>query len=119
MYELLEIYKNGNFTDRIFPILIEAEVQINIPSNRLKYINYWKQEHQNLENTIRTATDMTYTGSLFKELKLYDEIYRHFDELAATLNNINSLTSCIHIESGFEELFNAIEKKLNSDQSLE
>jgi hypothetical protein len=119
MYELLEIYKNGNFTDRIFPILIEAEVQINIPSNRLNYINYWKQKHQDLNDTIKTATDLTYINSVMTELTLYDEIYRNFDTLIEKLNNMNSLTACIHIESGFEELFNAIEKKLDSDQSLE
>lgn len=117
IYELLEIYKNGDFIDRIFPVILK-DAKIFKVRDRLEYVRYWEKEVGDLQEEIK-AGDITHLDGIIDELNFYSEIRRNFDKLTNILKNINTLTPVIHAESGFEELFNAIQKKLNSDQSLE
>ena len=117
IYELLEIYKNGDFIDRIFPVIIK-DAKIFKASDRLEYFRYWEKEVRDLQEEIK-AGDITNLDGIMDDLNFYSEIRRNLDKLTNILKNINTLTPVIHAESGFEELFNAIKEKLNSDQSLE
>jgi HEAT repeat protein len=117
IYELLEIYKNGDFIDRIFPVILK-DAKIFKASDRLEYFRYWEKEVENLEDKIK-AGDITNLDGIMDDLNFYSEIRRNLDKLTNILKNISTLTPVIHAESGFEELFNAIKENLNSDQSLE
>jgi HEAT repeat protein/ABC-type dipeptide/oligopeptide/nickel transport system ATPase component len=117
IYELIEIYKNGDFIDRIFPVILQ-DAKIFKAVDRLKYVRYWEKEVRDLQDEIKEG-NITHLDGIIDDLDFYSKIRRNLGKLTKILKNINTLTPVIHTESGFEELFNAIEKKLNSDQSLE
>jgi hypothetical protein len=43
MFELVEIASNGDFYDRIFPIVLE-DAEIYKPVERLKYVKHWEEQ---------------------------------------------------------------------------
>lgn len=52
MFELVQIAKNGEFYNRIFPIVL-ADAQIYKPVARLKYIKHWEDEIKELDQGMR------------------------------------------------------------------
>ncbi|TFI50791.1 TIR domain-containing protein [Mastigocladus laminosus UU774] len=111
MYELVEIAKDREFYDRIFPIIL-ADAKIYKFTERMEYIRYWQDEINKLREAIK-GVDITISEKSLKTLKLYEEIKDKFDELANLLNDINTLTPDIHSQSNFETLLKAIEDRLN------
>ncbi|MBE9014515.1 toll/interleukin-1 receptor domain-containing protein, partial [Pseudanabaenaceae cyanobacterium LEGE 13415] len=112
MFELVEIAKNGEFYDRIFPIVLE-DANIYKPAQRLKYIRHWEEQIRELEEGMRTVGAAN-IPSFRKDIDLYTEIRSTIDKLIDTLRDMNSLTPGIHTESGFQELLNAITTTISS-----
>lgn len=110
MFELVQIAKNGQFYDRIFPIVL-ADAQIYKPVQRIKYIQHWEQQIKNLDKAMKTVSAANLQG-FRDEIDQYTEIRNAMAELVYTLKNMNTLTPEMHSESGFEELFKAVERKL-------
>lgn len=111
MFELLQIAQNEDFYGRIFPIVLE-DAKIYKPKDRIRYVQYWEQEIQELDQQIRSVSSANLEG--FREdIDLYNEIRRYLPRLTHILKNMNTLTAKIHSESGFEVLIKAIQKKLD------
>ena len=55
------------------------------------------------------------TSNVIKKLDLFDDIRRFFDEIAATLSNMNALTPEQHMQNDFSSLINALEQKVKQD----
>src|SRR4051794_21152002 len=51
MFELLEIHRNLNFKERIFPIVLD-DAKIFDPMARLQYFEYWQEKKKELDNAI-------------------------------------------------------------------
>ncbi len=115
MFELVEIAKNGDFYDRIFPIVLE-DAKIYKPISRLNYIKYWEDQIKELEAALKEVSAAN-LPSFRKDIDLYTEIRKTIDSLIDTLKQMNTLTPEMHSSSDFEELYKAIEDKLNSDSS--
>ena len=112
MFELVEIAANGDFYDRIFPIVLE-DAQIYKPIKRIRYIQHWEQEIAELEEAMKTVSAANMQG--FREsIDLYTRIRATIAELTETLKDMNTLTPEIHTDSGFAELISAIKKCLES-----
>ncbi|MFE4108674.1 caspase family protein [Almyronema epifaneia] len=110
MFELLQIAKNEQFYERIFPVVLE-DARIYKPIDRIQYVQYWEQEIQALDQQIRSVSSANLEG--FREdIDLYNEIRQHLPRLTNILKDMNSLTAQIHSESGFAELIEAIQQKL-------
>lgn len=106
MFELIEIAKNGQFYDRIFPIVLE-DANIYQPIERLKYIKYWEAKIQELDEAMKTVGSANMQG--FREaIDLYTEIRKTIAQLADIIADMNALTADIHQKSDFEALFQAI-----------
>jgi internalin A len=111
MFELVQMAKYQSFADRIFPIVLD-DARIYKPVERLQYVRYWEQEFQKLDNELKTVSSVHLEG--FREdIDLYAEIRQYLPNLTNLLRDMNSLTTKIHKESGFEALFEAIEQKLS------
>ena len=111
MFELVEIAKNGNFYDRIFPIVL-GDAKIYQPVPRLRYIKHWEDQIQELDTALKEVSAANLQG--FREdIDLYTEIRNTIAELTNTLRQMNVLTPELHTSSGFEQLYQAIENKLN------
>jgi internalin A len=110
MFELVEILANGDFRDRIFPIVL-PDAQIYKPAKRIKYVQHWEREIEELEEAMKSVSAANMQG-FRDEIDLYTRIRATIAELTNTLNNMNTLKVEDHIESGFAQLFTAIKQKL-------
>lgn len=110
MFELVQITENGQFYDRIFPIVL-ADAQIYRPTERIKYVRYWEEQIKELDEAMRCVSAANLQG-FREEIDQYTQIRNTIAELTGILKNMNTLTSEIHSESDFDALFRAIEIKL-------
>lgn len=114
MYELSEIERNQQFSGRIFPIVLSS-AHIFTAKDRLEYVNYWNEQFESLNGTIRKSTDQSYLKSIHEELDQYKYIRDHFDQLISTISDINVLTPEIHTSSKFSKIITAIENELSKN----
>ncbi|WP_204141290.1 tetratricopeptide repeat protein [Halomicronema sp. CCY15110] len=110
MYELVQIAKNGTFYDRIFPIVL-GDANIYKPVQRIKYIQYWEDQIDELNEAMRTVNAANLQG-FRDDIDLYTEIRGTISGLIDILKDMNTLTPEMHRESDFDELFKAVEQKL-------
>lgn len=114
MYELLEISRNGEFYDHIFPIVFK-DAHIYDGLERLNYIRYWENKIRELEEGMKSVGLANLQG-FTDEINLYTEIRNKIAGLVDTLQNMNTLTAQMHQDSGFEEVVEAIEKRLTDEK---
>jgi hypothetical protein len=110
MFELVEIARNGDFYDRIFPVVLD-DAQIYKPIHRIRYIQHWEDQIQELDEAMKTVGAANMQG-FRDDIDLYTEIRSTIAELTNTLKDMNTLTAQIHSESGFADLISAIQQKL-------
>ena len=110
MFELVEILAHGEFHSRIFPIVL-PDAQIYKPTKRIKYIQHWEREIEELEAAMKSVSPANMHG-FRDEIDLYHRIRTTIADLTNTLKNMNTLRVEDHIESNFAQLFEAIEQKL-------
>lgn len=111
MYELVEIAKNKQFADRIFPIIL-SDAKIYDASDRLDYIAHWDNEKDKLNKKYGELKDKSNTESILEQLSNYDRFGDEIDGLTNILKDMNTLTPDMHRDSDFSELFTAIEKRM-------
>jgi hypothetical protein len=112
MFELVQVAKNENFYDRIFPIVL-SDAKIYDPSDRADYVLHWQAESHKLEAKIKQLSSSANVPSLRRSIDEYAEFRATIDELTDIIQNMNTLTADIHSKSDFEVLLNAIENRLN------
>ncbi len=113
MFELVEIAKNGDFYNRIIPIVLK-DAKIYKTIERLHYIHYWEQQIKELENAMKSGGLSNLQG-ITDDLDLYTEIRNCIASLTDTLKDMNTLTLDLHRESEFAEMIQAVEAKLAED----
>jgi hypothetical protein len=110
MFELVQMARRGKFHERIFPIVLD-DTKIYDPIERITYVKYWEEQINKLDAAIKCVSSANLEG--FREdIDSYAEIRRNLPKLTNILKDMNTLTAEIHIESGFDELFKAIEIKI-------
>lgn len=112
MYELVEIAENKHFLDRVFPIVL-ADADIYNPVHRIRYIKHWEEKRAELAEAIKTLDPANLQG-IREEIDLYDRIRDKVSGLTSILKDMNTLTPEMHSASDFEELYDAIEKRLKT-----
>ncbi|MDJ0598593.1 MAG: toll/interleukin-1 receptor domain-containing protein [Crocosphaera sp.] len=116
MFELLEIAKNGNFYNRIFPIVL-PDANIYDAVERLQYVNYWDEKIENLNQAIKNVKEVTNLQGITEEINLYRDIRNKISQLTDTLQNMNTLTVDEHLNTDFNPIITAIEKQLNQENT--
>ncbi len=111
MFELVQIAENGTFYDRIFPIVLD-DAKIYKPIDRIQYVQHWEAQFSELDEAMRSVSQANLEG-FRDDIDLYSEIRRTLPKLTGILKDMNTLTAKIHIDSGFEQLFEALEAKLS------
>jgi len=110
MFELVQVAENGQFYDRIFPIVL-PDAQIYNPIERIQYVKHWEGQIKQLDKAMRGVAAANLQG-FREEIDQYTQIRNTIAELVGILKNMNTLTPDMHSESGFEGLFGAIARKL-------
>lgn len=116
LYELLEISKNGDFLDRVFPIVL-GDARIYRAVERLQYIKYRAGEIAALKEAIKEVEPINLQG-ITDEINLFVEIRNRIAGAVDILQNMNTLTVDIHRESNFEEVVSSIARRLEADGNL-
>jgi hypothetical protein len=107
MYELREIYRNKNFRERVFPIVIKG-THFHKARERTPYIRHWEKEKEALKTDLQTI-HMEHMGKAsHDELKDYDSFCQLIDDLQAILTDMNTLTEDVHVGTDFEALLDRI-----------
>lgn len=117
MYEIVQIAKNGQFHDRIFPIVL-SDANFYAPVNRIGYIGYWEQKKKALNDSMKTLDDMSMIAEIQKELANYNDIHQNISNILFVLKDMNTLTPDMHQDSHFEAMFKAIDEKIALDNEL-
>ena len=110
MFELVEIAKNKDLYDRVFPIVL-GDADIYNPVNRIKYIKHWEEKLKELDEAMRSVSSANLQG-MRDEIDSYDEIRDNVSNLTFFLKDMNTLTPEMHENSNFASLINALEKRL-------
>ncbi|MEL7409626.1 MAG: COR domain-containing protein, partial [Cyanobacteria bacterium J06558_2] len=110
MFELLQIFKQGEFLDRIFPIVL-PDTKIYKPLDRIKYVQYWEAEISKLDEAMKSVSSANLQG-FTEDINLYTEIRNNLPQLTNILKDLNALTIKIHSESEFAAMIEAVENKL-------
>jgi hypothetical protein len=117
MYEIVQIAKNGQFHDRIFPIVL-SDANFYKPVNRVKYISHWEQQKMELNESMKSLNDMSMIAEIQKELANYNDIHQSISNILFVLKDMNTLTPDMHQDSHFEAMFKAIDDKIALDNEL-
>jgi hypothetical protein len=117
MFELLEIARNGDFYDRIFPIVLR-DAKIYDPVERLNYIKYWDGKIEELNKAIKEVRVITKLKGITDDINLYTDIRNKIAELTDILQNMNSLTVEMHREADFGQIIAAIYRVLSGGQEV-
>lgn len=110
MFELVEIARNKDFYDRVFPIVL-GDADIYNPVNRIKYIKHWEDKLKELDEAMRSVSAANLQG-MREEIDSYDEIRDNISNLTFFLKDMNTLTPEMHENSNFASLINALEKRI-------
>ncbi len=118
MFELIEIFKNDHFYERVFPVVLD-EVNIYDPSERVRLMKYWEERTESLNEQIRELKDFTNMQGVTDDLNLNSEIRDNIARLTNILKDTNTLSIEQLVDSNFEPLYNAIVKKIDADTKME
>jgi hypothetical protein len=116
MYELVEIARNKDVHDRIFPVVL-SDADIYDAARRLKYVKYWEDKKKELNEAMRTV-DLANLQGITDDLNSYDTIRDHISGLTSLLKDMNTLTPEMHEDSNFSTLIDSLEKRLNASADL-
>lgn len=111
MYELVEIAEHKQFTDRIFPMILE-DARIYNAGDRLAYIEHWDKNKLELQEKIRSLRDLSNLTGIHEELNDYDRFRDEIDRLTTVLKDMNTLTPDMLRESDFQQLYDAIIQRM-------
>jgi formylglycine-generating enzyme required for sulfatase activity len=114
MYELVEIAENKRFADRIFPVVL-ADAKIYDPLDLLGYVEYWDAEKARLNKRIKKLPEVSNLDGIYEELNNYSRFRDRISGLATTLKDMNTLTTDMHRDSDFSDLYAAIEKRIKEN----
>ena len=117
MYELLEVDKNLDLRERIFPIVL-ADARIYKAKDRLIYIRHWDEQIEQLNQAIKQVNVMTNLAGITTDLDKYARIRANFDHLTDLLSDMNALTPEMHAANGFSTLISSVERAMAGKQTV-
>lgn len=110
MFELVEVADGKEFHDRVFPVVLK-DADIYDPLKRIEYIKYWEVKRAELAEAIKTLDPANLQG-IREDMDLYDRIRDRISGLTGILKDMNTLTPDMHLDSNFNDLYTAIEKRM-------
>lgn len=119
MFEAVEMLKNPNFKDRIFPILTE-DAKIYNTDKIIEYIKYWDAKIQDLNNEAKSLSSIAYAKPILEDIELFSEIRRVIAQFGSIIGDMNVLSPEKHKNSDFTDIMTQIRQKVENDiQDLE
>lgn len=118
MYEVLEVVKDSNFSNKLIFIVLrnsdsqyykeqsDVDIGANVysTSGQTTYSLYWKQQEQELQNQIEELGDPTYAITQIKEKKIIQKILLDLPEFMEYVRDSKGLQLSEHLEHDFSEM---------------
>ncbi|CAN5607989.1 hypothetical protein BH10BAC2_BH10BAC2_05340 [soil metagenome] len=117
MYEIVEIDRNNQVHERIFPVVLN-DAKINTESSRIDYLVYWDEKNSRLREQAKAFENPVGKTGVYNAINTYDDILQAIDKITGLLRKMNTLTPERHRSDKFSDLINAISKKYNDDYNL-
>ncbi|MFV0516948.1 MAG: toll/interleukin-1 receptor domain-containing protein [Aminipila sp.] len=108
MYEVLEVMRDRNYKDKIFPAVISTHIYN--PIERVKYVKYWKKEFDELHNELY-GLEPHEMGKIGEDLKRRQDIKSNIATFLDAISDMNN--------PEIPDLTVRIEEKLRSKGLLE
>lgn len=102
MYEVLEVMKEQNYRNRIFPAVLETGIYDT--SCRVEYVKFWQDKYKEFSNQM-SQIDMVNASGLIDDLKRTQNIAASMSEFLALVADMNN--------PSISDINMAIENKLN------
>lgn len=87
MYEVLEVLRDRNYKDKIFPVVINKAIYN--PKTRAEYVKYWQNQYADLNESLQ-GIDIQNIGRLGDDLKQRQDIssnIANFLDMVSDMNN--------------------------------
>lgn len=101
MYEILEVMRDRNYKEKIFPAVIDTSIYS--PRGRVCYVKYWQKEFAELKEAME-GIETTNLGNLPEDLKRAQDIASNIATFLDTVADMNN--------PQIQDINVAIEKKL-------
>ena len=102
----------SEFKDKIYPIVLEG-TKIYDPIDRLKYVRYWKDKKEALEEEIKEIGLAETIAIIGNDYKNYKEIMDNIALIASLISDLNTLNPKLLSKNNFEEIKKTIISKIN------
>ncbi|UZD22612.1 toll/interleukin-1 receptor domain-containing protein [Algoriphagus halophytocola] len=112
MFELLEVQKNGDFLDRVFPVVL-PDATIYKSTGIISYLKYWEDQIDELNQAIKDLDSFADTQGIREDIDLFTDIRAAIAKLASTLRNMNTLSIAEMRSKSFSPLLELLGKKVN------
>lgn len=87
MYEVLEVMKEKDYENKIFPVVVETSIYSS--AGRIPYIRYWQDKYKELQEEI-AQIDIVNAGNIIDDLKKTQNIVLSMDEFLAKVADMNN-----------------------------
>ncbi|MEX0084981.1 toll/interleukin-1 receptor domain-containing protein [Clostridium butyricum] len=87
MYEVLEVMKEKDYENKIFPVVVETSIYSS--AGRIPYIRYWQDKYKELKEQINKI-DIVNAGNIIDDLKKTQNIVLSMDEFLAKVADMNN-----------------------------
>lgn len=87
MYEVLEVMKEKNYENKIFPVVIETSIYS--PSGKISYIKYWEDKYNELKNQINKI-EVVNAGNIIDDLKKTQNVCSSMSEFLSKVADMNN-----------------------------
>lgn len=108
MYEVLEVMKDYNYKNKIFPVVVETSIYRT--EGKIKYIEYWQEEYKKINNESNKIETVN-LGGLSRDLKRAQNISSSISEFLEVVSDMN--------KPDVPNINVAIENKLKENELLE
>ncbi len=112
MYELLEVYRNDGFHERVFPIVL-ADARVSSFAERHTYIEHWSSQLEQLAELIHKINPLNLALHTLDEFHKYRDISQNADTLLSFIADMRHPTFEELIKNDFAILREQIDQILN------
>lgn len=112
MFELLEMARNGDLHDRLFPVVLD-DAKIYAPEAQLDYSKYWEERKTALQEKSREQ-GAEYQAPIYESIDLFADYRREILRLLQLISSWNTLTRDLHREEQYESLIRALRTTLGN-----
>jgi hypothetical protein len=111
MYEAIQILKKGNFTARVFPIVLD-DSKIYEVREMANLMIYWQAKVKELKLLADQIEDDSTKIQLLNEKKDFEEIQRNIGDFITYIKDMKVLNDLVSIETRYHDIIESLEKSM-------